>query len=57
MCHEAQKRIDEFINRSAGQHVRAMKAEWARRDALRLRMETSDPIMVVGGMRVYVMGY
>jgi hypothetical protein len=25
MCADAQKRIAEFINRSAGQHLRAMK--------------------------------
>lgn len=57
LCQAAQQRMTEFINRSAGQHMRALKAEWQRRDTLAqrqellYRVETSDT-NTVGGNRL-----
>lgn len=33
MAADAAKRMQSFINRSAAQHLRAMKREWAAREA------------------------
>ena len=30
LCHEANQRIAYFVNRSAAQHLRAMRHNWSR---------------------------